>query len=277
MDEQPIENTIEQPSKPAIVKKPIFKKWWFWVIIVLLFAAFSGDDDKNSAQKTVQTAKDPVAASTEAYNKGVSFFTNKDYENTIESLKVVVEKDPNYDDAQAKLKESKTILSQQNLANAKNQIASNNFDNALALLNKAIAYNPNLTEASDLIPVVQQKKQAYLAQLKQQEVVNYKNSCKTLEYKVLNKNPDSLKGTKVKLKGKIMQIQESNNSTFMLLEVTYKGYDIWSDNVAVAYAGKVEAYDGDVITLWGEVTGAFSYKSKAGWNLTVPGVRAMYF
>ncbi|MEN6325838.1 MAG: hypothetical protein ABFD18_06490 [Syntrophomonas sp.] len=262
----------------AIKKNPVWKRWAAAVGIALLLVVAGGINGDSTSVPTSATpgSDNPLEVSNQAYIKGAALFSNKDYEQTIEILEDVIPEDPHYNDAQSKISEAKEIIANTYLSDAKTQASSNDYDTALNSLNKAVSYNPGLTEASNLIPVVQQQKQAYLEQLKQQEIANYKSSCQSLAYKVLNKNPDGLIGTKVMLHGQILQIQEDAGSTFMLLQVTSLGYDMWTDNVAISYSGAIDAYEDDIITIWGEVTGAFSYKSTAGWDLTVPGVEAKY-
>lgn len=262
----------------AVKRNPRYKKTLLislgCLILLTIGGAITGNDTEPVS--TTTSSEDYLQLSKQNYIKGIALFNNKDYKKAIEAFNDVIPKDPNYKDAQTKLSEAKLAVANSYLSSAKTQLNSKDYENALNNLNKAISYNPNLAEASNLIPVVQQQQQAYLEQLKQQEIANYKSSCQSLSYKVLNKNPDGLIGTKVMLHGQILQIQEDAGSTFMLLQVTYLGYDTWTDNVAVAYSGTIDAYEDDVITVWGEVSGAFSYKSQAGWDLTVPGVKAKY-
>lgn len=197
------------------------------------------------------------------------------YDAAFIQLNAALRYSPNYAPAQNKIKEYNNNLAAQLVADAKRCLKDNNYDAAITQLKAALTYNPD-SEAKTMMADVEKQKQAYLEKKKQAEIQAYKDSCQSTSYKVLNKNPDGHKGENVKLKGQIMQIQEEKGQTFMLLSITNLGYGYWTDQVAVAYYGKIDAYEEDVITVYGTVTGAFSYKSRAGWDITVPGVLARY-
>lgn len=250
-------------------------------------AAVSGNNQasqtqkENAKKKTEEEKKQLLMESANQYQNGIAAFNKKDFTGAISLLNKVITNDPNYTDAQIKIKESSKIIANTLVAQAKAKAAKKNYDGAIKDFENVLNYDQNYPGLQNLLiqtRLDEAKYQEAQAELKRkQEIANYKNSCIKISYKVLNKNPDKLIGTKVRLTGKIMQIQEENNQTFMLIEVTYKGYDIWTDNVAVYYEGTINAYEDDVITLYGEVTGSFSYKSRAGWDMSVPGVLAKYF
>ena len=109
--------------------------------------------------------------------------------------------------------------------------------------------------------------------------LDYKAKCQMIEYKVLSKNTDEQIGNYVWLTGYIVQIIESgtagNYSTFILLN-TYTNDD-YQGNTAIFYEGKVNKYEDDFMSLWGEINGSYTYESVARYNLTIPSVSLMYY
>ena len=104
----------------------------------------------------------------------------------------------------------------------------------------------------------------------------FKWSCQHVAYKVIAKNPDAYTGQRFTFRGKVMQIEESESKTFMLVEVTKDSYDIWTDLIAVAYEGSVAVYEDDIVEVWGICSGSFSYDTKMGGSNSVPGLLATY-
>jgi|GEM_PF-4119422 len=287
-----LESNVVQEKQSFLRKVPGFRSntWWkkliavpgytFLILILIGLLIPSGQDSNStgeSLKSTVTTnGPSPLEVSKENYTKGIAAFNSKDWEAAEAALKNVISEDPNYTDAQSKLKEVENVKALNLLASAKLKATNKDYDGSISDLNKAIQYNRNLVEAIQLLPQVEKQKEIYLEQLEKQKITEYKASCKTYAFRVLNKNPDSFAGERIKLRGQILQIQEDSTGTFMLVQMTYQGYDIWSDNVAVFYFDQVGVYEQDVITIWGEVIGAFSYKSRAGWDLTVPSIKAKY-
>jgi len=259
-------------------KKVVAVIGYVFIGLILLGIILPSPDNtsSNNLSTPAVAQKDPLEASKEAYTIGLEQYNKKNYELALGFLSKVIPDDPNYQDAQTKITEIKTKEATKYLASAKTNLQNNNFDSATSDLNKTLEYAPDNQEATALLASIPAQKAAYEEQKKQQEIVDFKNSCEVISYKVLNKNPDSLAGQNVKLRGQIMQIQEDAGKTFMLLSVTYMGYDVWTDNVAVYYEGTADVYEDDVITIWGTVTGKFEYDSVAGWKMSVPGVLAKY-
>ena len=112
---------------------------------------------------------------------------------------------------------------------------------------------------------------------KAEQKAKYKKSCKAIAYKKLKKNPDKYAGEKYKARGQILQIMEGFGTTQMRIAVTKTswGWD-FDDVIYVTYEGTTDFVEEDVVTVYGEVTGSYSYTSVAGWNITVPGVDVKY-
>lgn len=100
-------------------------------------------------------------------------------------------------------------------------------------------------------------------------------SATTIEFAQLKKNPDKYEGEYVKYKGEIVQILEEGNFTVIRLAVTPTsyGYD-FNDIIWVEYIGTTEFVDEDIVTVYGTITGEYSYTSTAGWEITLPAMLA---
>ena len=111
-----------------------------------------------------------------------------------------------------------------------------------------------------------------------EEKARYKKSCKTISYKKLKKNADRYKGDRYKTRGQIIQIMEDGNTTIMRIAVTKDNWGYWNydDVIYVEYEGTTDFVEEDVVTVYGEIYGDYSYTSIAGWEITVPGVVAKY-
>ncbi|WP_026702862.1 hypothetical protein [Salibacterium aidingense] len=104
---------------------------------------------------------------------------------------------------------------------------------------------------------------------------NKKQNAEQLDFARLKKNPDKHAGTYVTYTGEIIEIQESDNTTYMRLAVTKTnyGYD-YDDVIYVEYDDYTEFVEEDEVTIYGEVYGTFDYTSQAGWDISIPAVIA---
>lgn len=109
----------------------------------------------------------------------------------------------------------------------------------------------------------------------EQEAAAKKANAKTIDYPQLKKNPDRYKGEYVKYKGKILQILEGDNITNIRLAVTPTsyGYNV-SDVIFIEYPGYTDFVDDDIVTVYGEIYGSYSYESQAGYQISLPGLLA---
>ncbi len=109
----------------------------------------------------------------------------------------------------------------------------------------------------------------------EQEAKEKKENAQPIEYAQLEKNPDRYTGEYVKYQGQVVQIQEGDNITNIRLAVTQDSYGYNSDDIVyVEYEGYTDFVDEDIVTVYGEVYGSYSYTSQAGWEITLPAVIA---
>jgi hypothetical protein len=123
---------------------------------------------------------------------------------------------------------------------------------------------------------------------------DYQAKSRVIAYKVLNKEADQLVGRLYRLTGQIFQIQDAGPGMYstafnegtgrsdlqaetnILLAITKDEFGYYNDNVMVLYPTAVKVYEGDVITVWAECLGSYTYQSVANYNLTVPLLWAKY-
>lgn len=107
------------------------------------------------------------------------------------------------------------------------------------------------------------------------DITSLQNTATTIDFKQLNKNPDSFTGQTVMFTGKIVQIQESNGEGMIRLSVTKDSYDwSFSDIIYIDYQGHNDSVQDDVVTVYGVINGSHTYKSVASYNITIPGMTA---
>ena len=118
--------------------------------------------------------------------------------------------------------------------------------------------------------------EAEKAEAEKAKIQAFKDSCQTIEYRILKKNPDVYKDKKLTYTGEIVQIIEEPGITFMRVNITKDEYGYWDDTVAVIYLGSIDVYEDDIIQFWGTGGGSYTYESTAGWNITIPRIDAKY-
>ncbi len=108
------------------------------------------------------------------------------------------------------------------------------------------------------------------------DLASLKKQAKTIDYKALNKDPNSFKGQVAQFTGQIAQIQESNGEGIIRLAVTKDALLGWSpsDIVYVTYHQHTDAVQDDVVTVYGTLTGSETYTSQANFQITIPSLDA---
>jgi len=101
-----------------------------------------------------------------------------------------------------------------------------------------------------------------------------RSEARRIPYNRLIKDPDRYAGEAVTYRGKIFQVQESGGSGFMLLSTKNAGYGLWEDEVYVNYSESFDAAEGDVVRIYGTVTGAADYETQIGGSNHVPEIEA---
>ena len=110
----------------------------------------------------------------------------------------------------------------------------------------------------------------------------YKAKCKSYSFEELARNPSSMRGTYVKLKGEVVQvIRGYGNDIALRVNITRWGTysDYYKDTVYVNYTLPSDGnkiLEDDIITIYGQADGEKSYTSTLGATITLPEIDAKY-
>ena len=107
-----------------------------------------------------------------------------------------------------------------------------------------------------------------------QERSDFISQCEYLSYNDVERNPDSYKGTYVKISGSVVQVSEGwfNSVT---LRIDCSG-DVWYVTY-VRNDGESRILEGDWITCYGICDGVKSYTSVLGSQITIPSLDMKYY
>jgi hypothetical protein len=108
-------------------------------------------------------------------------------------------------------------------------------------------------------------------------LTEYEASCNVISYQDLNSNLNNYIGQHFKFTGQIVQINENNGVTDIVLAVTQVNGG-WSptDLIYVTYNAKTTYNIGDVIIVYGDVSGTYNYISISLGELKIPQITARY-
>ncbi len=122
-------------------------------------------------------------------------------------------------------------------------------------------------------------------QMLQESVYDYKTSCKTIDYATLARNPDKYEGERFIISGEVIQVVEIDDGVLVRMDITYienilfeGGY--WIDTIIATIPlskGSDRILEGNVITVWGECKGVYTYETVFGNSLSVPYIGAQYY
>ena len=108
-------------------------------------------------------------------------------------------------------------------------------------------------------------------------LVKYEASCNVISFDDLNSNLNKYNGQNFKFTGQIVQLNENNGLTDIVLAVTQvNGGWSSSDLIFVTYQAKTTFNVGDVINVYGEVSGSYNYISTSAGEVNIPKITARY-
>ena len=116
------------------------------------------------------------------------------------------------------------------------------------------------------------------------------DSCETVDYSTLARNPDNYKGDHLKYTGQVIQVLDSksvfNKTTTLRVNVTAEdnqfaeGGKLWKDTIICAVTipdGGDRILENDIIDLYGVCEGLYTYETVLGNNESVPRVDIEYY
>jgi len=97
-----------------------------------------------------------------------------------------------------------------------------------------------------------------------------------LTYNDLMRNPDNYENYYVHITGGVVQVQESTGNRYYLRVATENSGYGWYDKVFfVVYEGS-RLLEDDVIEIWGQFEGLYTYTAVLGNSITIPEIRALH-
>lgn len=114
----------------------------------------------------------------------------------------------------------------------------------------------------------------------------FKDGCKTVDFKTLSRNPDKYKGNDYKFEGQIIQVQEGwGDSVDLRINITkeeneYLDEPLWTDTIYATVEipdGADKLLEDDVITFWGTCDGDYTYETVMGNNVSLPKIDIKYY
>ena len=115
---------------------------------------------------------------------------------------------------------------------------------------------------------------------------SFKDSCETIDFDVLSRNPDKYKGNNYKFTGEVIQVQEGwFDSVDLRINVTEIDYEYlegsyWEDTIYATITipeGEDNILEDDVITIWGTCDGEYTYEAVLGNKITLPKIDIKYY
>lgn len=109
---------------------------------------------------------------------------------------------------------------------------------------------------------------------------DFKQSCETVKYDDLARNPDNYKDKKLTFKGEVIQCELSYGTTYYArVNVTLNEYDYYEDTIYVTFdipEGENKILEEDIVKIYGVCQGAETYTSILGESITIPSLDAAY-
>lgn len=115
----------------------------------------------------------------------------------------------------------------------------------------------------------------------------YLDSCETIDYKTLSRNPDKYKGDHFKFTGEVIQVLDSDswfdNATTLRINVTKvdsEYIDMWEDTIVCTVTipeGQDRILEDDIITIYGDCYGLYTYTSIFGQKISIPRIDIKYY
>ncbi|MCK5027655.1 MAG: DUF4352 domain-containing protein [Candidatus Pacebacteria bacterium] len=107
------------------------------------------------------------------------------------------------------------------------------------------------------------------------DTISIKNQAQAVDFKELEKNPNSFSGKIVKFIGQVVEIQQNGDRGIIRLSVTKESFGwSFSDIVWVDYQNGTNALKDDIVTVYGLLTGTKIYTSQANYKISLPSITA---
>ncbi len=115
----------------------------------------------------------------------------------------------------------------------------------------------------------------------------FKDSCETIDFETLSRNPDKYKGNNYKFTGEVIQVQESSwgDTVDLRINITKEEFEyiddvMWTDTIYATVEipeGEDKILEDDILTFWGTCEGDYTYDSVLGNSITLPKISIKYY
>ncbi len=115
----------------------------------------------------------------------------------------------------------------------------------------------------------------------------FKDSCETIDFETLSRNPDKYKGNNYKLTGEVIQVQESSwgDTVDLRINITKEEFEyiddvMWTDTIYATVEipdGEDKILEEDILTFWGTCDGNYTYESVLGSSVSLPKISIKYY
>lgn len=128
----------------------------------------------------------------------------------------------------------------------------------------------------------EQKRQAEETKQEQKSKKDYIAACTEIAYDDLARNPDKHKGQSFKFTGEVIQVAEPTfgNTVALRINVTKDEYDFYTDTIYATVTvpdGSDRILEDDIITVYGDCEGLYSYESVLGQKISLPKISIKYY
>lgn len=121
--------------------------------------------------------------------------------------------------------------------------------------------------------------------VKKEDRSTYIAKCSSIDYTSLARNPNQYKGTNYKFTGEVIQVMNNDYNVTLRVNVTPKKYSFsnetyYEDTILVSYtyssSYESKILEDDIVTIYGQSMGTYTYESVLGSPVTVPAINALY-
>lgn len=117
-------------------------------------------------------------------------------------------------------------------------------------------------------------------QVKDEYIKEYKDTCKTYDYKTIFRYAEDYKGKDVKYTGKVVQVIADDIATSYRVNVTKDKWGYYDDTIYVTFIDlngtTPRILEDDIITFYGTLDDLYTYETVLGATVTIPSVIATY-
>ena len=226
-------------------KKPFYKRWWFWLIVVFVVIGIGGSSDESTANKTTEDVSGEPTHITAEYNGSRSAGTE-------------LNSDSNF------------------------SVKEYYSEGGYLEVNDWVINTPVTLQASETsVVTITYKDMSTDVEVKCSTIDEnkYKSSCQAISYDELARNGNNYVLTPITFTGKIVQVVEEDGYATYRINVTNKGYGFWDDTIIIGYypkEGESRFLEDDIVTVYGDCLGLYTYESTMGKSVTIPSALAQF-